>query len=239
MNKTAIVISCIVLSVIFIFSETEYSKSFRSYVGNHIPSATSTRCSVDSARVATSVCPQHNMFGSLIKDNEHLYYDGVVLVTPSDLDIESFTLLPGGSYGTDTNSVYDVSDVYRYGSSVVPEKIRSADPQTFRVLYDGGVRYGVRTSAYGADAQHVYIGQQMLPNADPDTFEFLTEFGIGCENNRNDCPIRVTTKDKNCIYLDGEKVLDDTGSCVDPRTCIHNPLCAVRTSTVILEAVVL
>lgn len=234
MNKTAIVISFIVLSVIFIFSETEYSRLVRSYVGNRIPTAISARCGVESARVATSVCPQHNMFGSLVKDNEHLYYDGVALVTPSDFDIETFSLLPGGSYGVDAHAVYDVSDVYRYGASVVIEKIRSADSQAFRVLYDGGVRYDVRTPAYGADAQYVYIGRQILPHADPETFEFLTEFGIGCENNQDNCPIRVTTKDKNCIYLDGEKVLDDAGSCVDPRTCIHNPLCAVKSNTVSL-----
>ena len=237
MNRTAIVISFIVLSVIFIFSEIEYSRLVRSYVGNRIPSSISTRCGVESARVATSVCPQHNIFGSLNKDNEHLYYDGVVLVTPPGLDIESFTLLPGGSYGADVNAVYDMSDVYRYGSSVVVEKIRSADPQTFRVLYDGGVRYGVRTPAYGADAQYVYIGRQMLPHADPETFEFLTEFGIGCGNDQNNCPIRVTTKDKNCIFLDGEKVLNDEGQCVDPRTCIHNSLCAVNANTVITGTV--
>lgn len=173
------------------------------------------------------------MFGAITKDNEHIYYGGVALVTPSGFDIETFSLLPGGSYGSDAHAVYDVSDVYRYGSSVVIEKIRSADPQTFDVLYDGGVRYDVRTPAYGADAQYVYIGRQILPHADPETFEFLTEFGIGCGNDQNNCPIRVTTKDKNCIYLDGEKVLDDAGSCVDPRTCIHNSLCAVRTNTVL------
>ena len=233
MNRTAIVVSLVVVSLIFIFSETEYSRSFRSYVGSRVATSSVSRCGIEPVTFATSSCPRHNMFGSITKDSEHLYYDGTVLVTPSGFDIETFSLLPGGSYGVDAHAVYDVSDVYRYGASVVIEKIRSADPQTFDVLYDGGVRYGVRTPAYGRDAHHVYIGRQILPFADPETFEFLTEFGIGCGKSQNDCPIRVTTKDKNCIYLDGEKVLNDEGLCVDPRTCIHNSLCAVRSNTVI------
>lgn len=231
MNRTAIIISFIILSVIFFSSEMEYARLVRSYVGNRVTTTMTPRCVPEPVNIATSTCPLHNMFGTITKDAERLYYNRVALVTPPGFDIESFSLLPGGSYGEDVNAVYDVSDVYRYGTSVVMEKIHSADPQTFRVLYDGGVRYGVRTPAYGADAHYVYIGRQMLPNADPDTFEFLTEFGIGCGNDQNNCPIRVTTKDKNCIYLDGEKVLDDTGSCVDPRTCIHNSLCAVKPNT--------
>lgn len=237
MSRTTIGISVAVLLVIFFFSETTYSQLVRSYVGNRISVTTTSRCVSAPVLVATTTCPQHTIYGSLTKDHQNLYYDGVALAVPTSLNIETFSLLPGGSYGKDVNSVYDVSDVYRYGTSVVIEKIRSADPQTFEVLYDGGVRSGVRTHAYGADARHVYIGKQILPDADPETFEFLTEFGIGCGSEQDNCPIKVTTKDKNCIYLDGEKVLDDEGQCVDPRTCIHNPLCAVRSNTVITGTV--
>ena len=237
MNRTTIGVSVAVLLAVFIFSETTYSQLVRSYVGDRISATTTSRCVSVPVLVATTTCPQHTMYGSLTKDSQNLYYDGMALVMPTGFDIETFSLLPGDSYGKDVNNVYDVSDVYRYGSSVVIEKIRSADPQTFEVLYDGGMRYGVRTQAYGADTRHVYIGKQILPDADSETFEFLTEFGIGCGDDQNNCPIRVTTKDKNCIYLDGEKVLDNDGQCVDPRTCIHNSLCAVRSNTVITGTV--
>ena len=137
MNRTTIVISIVVVSIVFIFSETTYSQRMRSYAGDRISVTTTSRCVSAPVLIATTTCPQHTMYGSLTKDNQNLYYDGVALVVPTGFDIETFSLLPGDSYGKDANNVYDVSDVYRYGSSVVIEKIRSADPQTFEVLYDG------------------------------------------------------------------------------------------------------
>lgn len=237
MNKITIAISLLVVAVVFVFSDTEYAKLFRAYVGERMQISTESPCPLVAECPTVVPPPQHTMYGKITKDREHVYYEGKALLLPPLLDMETFSLLPGGSYGADVHSIYDMSDVYRYGSSVLVERLRYADPQTFEVVYDGGVQDGVRVPAYAIDAQYVYIGTQIIPNADPKTFEFLTEHGTGCDRDQNNCPLKITTKDKNCIYLDGERVLDDAGACVDPRTCIHNSLCAVRSNTVLTGTV--
>ncbi len=116
-------------------------------------------------------------------------------------------------YYTDINGVYIAHKYHNYWMDKIPD----ADPQTFIIKGEClGGRY------YSIDKSNVYCQASILAGADPKTFQFL-------DLVLNDSPDQIPSwngiaKDKYCIYHSGNKVLNESGQCLNPSLCTEETL---------------
>lgn len=122
-------------------------------------------------------------------------------VQVNDADPASFDFNNGYQYPTDKNHVYYVKYDYENSNiSVLPD----ADPKSFKVLGKCQMieKYG---TLQAKDSKHVYVENKIIPDADAETYNFITTFSLDI-----DIPSMFSySKDKNNIFYNCGNILKD------------------------------
>lgn len=152
------------------------------------------------------------------KDKDYVFFAGVpIVMNPKNLpppDAKSFTPLDS-AYAKDISRVYYIE---RYDPSKGMSVLVEADTKTFTSL---GTRISDKDAtnyAYAKDKSHVYFFGRVLHGVDAETFEFIGQTDIQSPECVGMCGA-IVTKDKQCIYLNNEKVLGSDGLCINPSQC--------------------
>lgn len=139
------------------------------------------------------------MYVSFFADKNGLYYltnDQELSLRPSPFDPRRMEYV-GGNYLKTENGIYRTG----YDSLT---KVEGVDHETFRML---GTCYSVEMSSgsYMIDKNHIYVGDQILEGADPETFEQIAVIPNGPDS---EIPYTMTLwKDANRIYAHCGKVI--------------------------------
>lgn len=141
-------------------------------------------------------------------------------------DAKSFVFM--GAYAKDATRVFYLLDYNINSSKIGVSVIDGADPETFRELHS---RSGQNMSySIAKDKSHVYYFDKILQNiSDIDTFEYVA--GPLCYEYGDGFTCNYITKDKQCIYLNNERVLGEDGLCINPTQCTvatTNTSCGIK-----------
>ncbi|MDO8604388.1 MAG: DKNYY domain-containing protein [bacterium] len=199
----------------FIILNKYYAKDSVSvlYNGKKIPANASTFSLFEKA------------FPGWAKDKDRLFYNGTPLIvnlntSQHPLDIQSFIVL-SDYYAKDAANIYYFHTNWKEWHEGLSEinTLQDVDVKTFIPLGNHTLldeyKYEKFASVYARDAFHVFFFGKILPGVDVSTFEFIA--GASCPINGRCRPF--VAKDKNCIYILNQKVLNAYGSCANPTKC--------------------
>ncbi len=166
--------------------------------------------------------------GGFAHDKNHVYQVAYVdSKTPGleiipNIDADTFTLLhaerlsSANVYVKDKNAVF-----FDMGNGLV--KMEGADPATFHVLGSCFAAHGM-SGSYAKDKNHVYCGEQILADADNNSFKYVGELDY---EDPTGGPLFIA-KDKRCVWHRHGKVLDPQGKCVSPSNCTSQIIADAR-----------
>ncbi len=112
--------------------------------------------------------------GNFVRDQHAVYVNGK---PQSIVDIETFRVIENSPYALDKNRVYYSSTVRYASANGSIEVIEGAEPASFEAACTDS--YICRN--YGKDANHVYYNNQIIKDADPNSFQ-LNDHGYGFDD---------------------------------------------------------
>lgn len=209
------------------------SKTFALYSDGYMKDVTSVYYDGEKIEADTATFTVLKEAQWFAKDKDHVYFMGKgVIMNPRELpspDAKSFVILDS-AYAKDSSHVYYIE---RYDVERGIKVVSPADAETFYSLGSYISDKDATNYAFAKDKSHAYYFGEVIPGVDSETFEFVGQADIQDPESIGRTG-DIVTKDKQCIYLNNERVLGSDGLCINTTLCTIetiNTSCGVSAET--------